>query len=338
MTLKNFTLYHYDIPLLDKALLKKREGIFVEVRDDKGNTGIGEVAPLPDFSRETLKESKEQLLRLQEEGSEEDLLPSVCFGLEMAMLDLTTKQRGISMRSFLADSFHNKIAINRLLLLDDPDALLKARKFVGTGCKTIKVKAGRHSVVEDAKVLQRICHGMGADVSLRVDPNGKWNLDEALKFAKLCSGLPIEYVEDPVQDPRDLHEFAVSSGMKFALDGILRENRSLNLSEVMGLEAVIIKPTLLGGFEATRQMVKNLDEVGVKVVISSAFESSVGILSLANLAAAVCAKGVAVGLDTFSFFADDALTPPLFYELGDFNLTYFDESTCDLSKEWIKRI
>ena len=49
----------------------------------------------------------------------------------------------------------------------------------------------------------------------------------------------------------------------------------------------------------------------IKVVVSSTFESGVGILMLINFAAALNREDVPVGLDTLGWFESDVLAKPL---------------------------
>lgn len=68
----------------------------------------------------------------------------------------------------------------------------------------------------------------------------------------------------------------------------------LELSPSSGLAAVVIKPSVLGGLEAAWRTAAWATQQGCKAVISSSFESSVGLAALAQLAAAVDAASSSV--------------------------------------------
>ena len=80
-----------------------------------------------------------------------------------------------------------------------------------------------------------------------------------------------------------------------------------------GVAALVLKPAVLGGFERTAELAAWAQQRGMHAVVSSAFESSVGIAQLAQLAAALdCASGrgsggTQHGLATLSWFAEDLL-------------------------------
>src|SRR3989338_11211876 len=101
MKIQTFFLYPYQIPLINEQI---RFGIFIHLTDEKGLSCWGEVSPLPKWSKETTKESLEQLQKKQEEILQIDwtissylqeikklqLFPSVEFGLESALSSLLT--------------------------------------------------------------------------------------------------------------------------------------------------------------------------------------------------------------------------------------------------------
>ena len=60
LELKSARLYKYTLPFKDALVLKHttlnyREGLILVLTDTSGHAGIGEVSPLPGFSRETLE-------------------------------------------------------------------------------------------------------------------------------------------------------------------------------------------------------------------------------------------------------------------------------------------
>ena len=58
-----------------------------------------------------------------------------------------------------------------------------------------------------------------------------------------------------------------------------------DLASAEGVKALVVKPSLIGGIEASEVLALEAKAKGVKVVLSSAFESSVGLACIAALAA-----------------------------------------------------
>jgi isochorismate synthase/2-succinyl-5-enolpyruvyl-6-hydroxy-3-cyclohexene-1-carboxylate synthase/2-succinyl-6-hydroxy-2,4-cyclohexadiene-1-carboxylate synthase/O-succinylbenzoate synthase len=131
------------------------------------------------------------------------------------------------------------------------------------------------------------------------------------------SSSVLAYVEEPTQDPRDMSTFYAETGIAVAVDESLDEGlvgpqhvllnpaaaevglnpndsssssssrERLDLSASSGLAAVVIKPAVVGGFERAWGLARWAQQEGLRVVISSSFESSVGLAALVQLAAAV---------------------------------------------------
>lgn len=338
MNFLGFSIYQYDLPLLEKAPLKKRRGLLIEITDDRGISGWGEVSPLPGFSRETLSDSLRQLLALKSGKELPSMYPSVRFGMEMAMLNLTGKQREVPMRCILAEDPCDVLPVNGLLSANQADVFTRARELLKKGVEVLKIKVGQQSIDEDIRVVERISQFIEEPCRLRLDANGSWDLPSALAFGHLCHGLPIEYIEEPVRGLDELREFALSTELPIALDETLWLNPRLSLSEVPGLKAIIVKPTFFGGIAAVKQLLGDAWKMGLTTVISSCFESSLGVLALANFACSLPSNETPAGLSTFVYFADDVLTCPLSLEDGKLHLCAFDESVVDKSKSWITMV
>jgi o-succinylbenzoate synthase len=73
--------------------------------------------------------------------------------------------------------------------------------------------------------------------------------------------------------------------------------------------AVVLKPTLLGGISRTLRFARFAARLGLRPVISSAYETGVGTSCLAALAAGVGGEDVPAGLDTYRRLAEDVLRP-----------------------------
>ena len=102
----------------------------------------------------------------------------------------------------------------------------------------------------------------------------------------------------------DLAPFARESGLRVALDETLAESGE---PEIVGswVEAVVLKPTVLGGIATTIRTARLTREAGARVVLSAAFESGVGQRGVAALAAST--GGEAAGLDPYARLKEDVL-------------------------------
>ena len=185
---------------------------------------------------------------------------------------------------------------------------------VSGGFAVYKIKVGGVEGVEaDAKRLAGF-EDVAGTTRLRLDANQAWSLEDAVRFVSLLSPavmLMIEYIEEPLNDPQHLIEFYNRTGMRYALDESIDQGRVPDLTAAgvvscQGFAAAVVKPSVLGGVERSRQLLGGIREgatAGFDVVVSSAFETSLGLAHLAACAGGLnpatgadCARGVAAAL------------------------------------------
>ena len=77
-----------------------------------------------------------------------------------------------------------------------------------------------------------------------------------------------------------------------------------------GCAGLVVKPTLVGGVEASAALAAEAAAHGVDVIFTSAFESGVAHAHIALAAAALSGPSVAHGLSTYERLAVDVSTPP----------------------------
>ncbi|MBU6383349.1 MAG: hypothetical protein KGQ49_03620 [Verrucomicrobia bacterium] len=133
---------------------------------------------------------------------------------------------------------------------------------------------------------------------VRLDCNRAWSLDEALEFASHFQPGDFDYLEEPVKTVPELREFSRITRFPIALD----ESIDTDWSQIPSLKTIVVKPTIVGGAPKTH----------LNLVLSSAYESGLGLLHIANLAR----NRLPIGLDTV--FEEDLLAHPIQSSAGVF--------------------
>jgi o-succinylbenzoate synthase len=186
------------------------------------------------------------------------------------------------------------------------------------GCLTAKVKVAQRGhdgrvepVDQEIARLEAVRDALGPGGRIRVDANGAWTLDEALRRLPLldraASGL--EYVEQPCASVADLAAVRRATSVLVAADESIR--RAEDPFEVLRAEAadvVVLKVQPLGGVRACLELA---ERIGLPVVVSSALESSVGLAAGLALAAALPELPFACGLATAQLLVHDVVDEPL---------------------------
>ena len=331
LKISRFQVFRFALPLsrpltIGKDRLETRHGLILELGDSGGNLSLGEVSPLPGYSPETLEQAEQQLeglgasiigqelpenLAAQGGGSDgwltdHKLAPSVRFGFETAVLGLIASAKGVNIPAILSKKPSPIIPVNGLLFGSKSAVMEKAKNHLASGYKAFKLKVGRLSLDDDLAMVQKLKDFLGNDVLLRLDANRAWDLDQAAAFAHGLSDTAIDYIEEPVKSFDLLMQLVQQPHvtLPLAVDESLLEMEPENLFGLSKIKAVVLKPTLLG-FEKTIRFAKAALEVGMRPVISSAFESGVGITVLAQMASSLNLDQVPAGLDTLDWFGDD---------------------------------
>ncbi len=332
--LAGFDLHRYELPLseplaLKGMVLRRREGLLLELTGDGGAVGWGEASPLPGFSRESLDETAEQLRDLasfvggreitddwvdpdgnfSRELEAMDLAPSARFGFELALWDLYAAAHTKTLVELVTPRPRATVPLNALISPDK--AIEEVRRVRSAGYEAVKLKVGGRAVEEDIEIVRVLNEELGDAVALRLDANRAWSLDEAGRFARGTAGLRLEYVEEPLADPTLLPTFVSNHGVPVALDESLAGMEPEALEDHRYARAAVLKPTLLGGISRTLRFAERASRLGMKLVISSAYETGVGTAALVALAAGVGDGEVPAGLDTYRRLAEDVLRPRL---------------------------
>ncbi|TYI93765.1 hypothetical protein E1A91_D02G156900v1 [Gossypium mustelinum] len=270
------------------------------------------------------------------------LFPSVRCGLEMAILNAIAMSHGSSLLNILyplrertEEKSENLASIRICALIDSsgtPEEVARiAVDLVEEGFTAIKIKVARRAdPVEDAAVIQEVRKKVGCHIDLRVDANRNWTYEQAIKFGFLVKDYNLQYIEEPVQHESDIIRYCEESGLPVALDETIDNcpENPLNLLVKYNhhqIVALVIKPTVIGGFEKAAMIAQWAHIQGKMAIISAAFESGLALsvyilfscyLDLQN--ADTCklmnnspASSVAHGLGTYRWLEEDITTDPL---------------------------
>ena len=297
-------LYRYQLPMDSGVVLRdnklsQRTGYVIELEHD-GKRALGEVSPLPGFSLEDTEQAGIQLQEQLELWSHnkpltpyEELYPSVAFGLSMAMMELEGE---------LGEQGNYRAAP---LCTGDPDELIPVLNEM-EGEKVAKVKVGLYEAIRDGMLVSLFLESI-PDLSLRLDANRAWKPEKAKQFIKYISPSlrqRISFIEEPCQQPEDSLAFAIDNGVAIAWDETLQDavkRPDFNLSDLTGAKAVVIKPTLIGSVERCVATIERAKQLGIKPVLSSSIETSLGLTQIARLAHQYLPEEVP-GLDTIGLF------------------------------------
>ncbi|AGA33328.1 O-succinylbenzoate-CoA synthase [Thioalkalivibrio nitratireducens DSM 14787] len=223
----------------------------------------------------------------------QDLSPSVRFGLECGLLQLTVPLPAAPRPT--------------LCLLVTADGPIDPAALSDSTC--VKLKVGQRDPAEERQRMRWILDAVPATARLRLDANRAWSLEQAAAFCADLDPQRVEYIEEPLRPGLSYSGWHEHIPIPFAWDETLRERPEPRL-DIPGLRAVVLKP-MLTGLSRTQTLVEQAQVVGIQPVLSGAYESNLSLDLYAQLAALWSLEGPH-GLDTLRPFSMALLQPPRF--------------------------
>jgi O-succinylbenzoate synthase len=207
------------------------------------------------------------------------------------------------------------VPVNGLVPAVDPETAARLASEAGAaGMTTVKVKVGGGPLDEDADRVAAVREALGRTGRIRLDANGAWDLDGAVAAIARLAVFDIELVEQPVADLDDLARVRRRVSIPVAADECVRTLADARrLAALEAADAVVVKVQPLGGVRAALRVV---EAAGVAAIVSSLYETSVGLAAGVALAAALPDLPYACGLGTAALLAGDVVANPLIPEGG----------------------
>jgi len=191
-----------------------------------------------------------------------------------------------------------------------------ARLVASSGCATAKVKVAERGQTEadDLARVEAVRDAIGPAGKVRVDVNGAWDVDTAVRMIRLLDRFDLEYVEQPCATVEELARVRRRVSVPVAADeSVRRAEDPLRVRDAEAADVVVLKVQPLGGVRAALRLA---EECGLPVVVSSAVETSVGLAAGVALAAALPELPYACGLATMRLLRSDVCDDPLLPEGG----------------------
>jgi L-alanine-DL-glutamate epimerase-like enolase superfamily enzyme len=208
--------------------------------------------------------------------------------LETALTDLHTGGKRILYPSEFTEG-EASIPINGLIWMGKPDFMWQQiEEKVNAGFNCMKLKIGAIDFETELSILKKIRDQYGSDIELRVDANGAFTSDNVWYKLEELSKLDIHSIEQPVMAGQAelMQEICRNSPVPVALVeeliGVIDEEEKAELIEFIKPQYLILKPSLLGGFEMCEEWIEIAEENGAGWWVTSALEGNIGLNAIAQ--------------------------------------------------------
>lgn len=321
-TFKKFKLTFKSPAGTSRGTLRTKETWFLSI-ENGGQWGIGECGMFRGLSIDDRPDFEEKLqwtcdnITLGVEALLNTLteFPAIQIGLETAF------------KSYYAeDSFQifsskfslgaKAIPINGLVWMGDKKYMqTQIAEKLKKGFTCIKMKIGAIDFKTEIALLQRIRKEFTAsEVELRVDANGAFPPSEALEKLKTLSELQLHSIEQPIKQGQweEMATLCETTPLPIALDeeliGVFSLEEKKRLLQTIQPQYIILKPTLVGGFQGSDAWISLAQSMGINWWITSALESNIGLNAIAQYTATKN-NSLPQGLGTGSLFTNNIEAP-----------------------------
>lgn len=203
--------------------------------------------------------------------------PFLVCALDMAGWDLFGKLRHKQLYELWKLDISKNPLTDITIGIDSIDTMVS--KIRETPWPIYKIKLGTK---EDVHIIEEL--RKNTDSVFRIDANAAWKAEEALDKIKAFKELNVEFIEQPLA--KDDWE-----GMKFLYENsplpIIADESCVSERDVVKCKnhfhGINIKLTKCSGITAARRMIENARELGMKVMVGSMNESSIGTGAIAQL-------------------------------------------------------
>lgn len=298
--------------------LRERDLLIFEVTGEDGVTGRGEAAPLEPYDGVPLEVCAEALAvyaRIVQEHDDRATgvqlldacrdaadIPVALAAVDLALWDRAGKRAGTPVAQLLTDDPLAAVTVNATIGATDragaSAAALRARED-GYSCVKLKVGVG-----DDAGRVAAVRAAAGPRMELRLDANGAWDVEGAVRAIEALAPAGLELVEEPVHGLDGLRRVRERVAVRVAMDETAADIGALVAG---GADAVCLKISRCGGISGLLSQAALVQAGGAEVYVASTFDGPLGIAAGVHVAAALRVRA-ACGLATLG--ALDIDVPP----------------------------
>lgn len=316
-------VFHFKQPAgTSRGVYTERRSWMVRVKEEsrerreEKSSGVGECAPLPNLSCDASPEYGKTLRTFCDMVEQTGRIPyelmrpypSMLFGLETALWDLKRKSK---------EEF--SIPINGLVWMGTFEEMYqRIEDKLKQGFHCVKLKIGAIDWDQEIELIRYIrSHFSREQIELRVDANGGFTPEDAMRKLEQLAQYDIHSIEQPIRQHQwaEMARLCRETPLPIALDeeliGVNLPQMKAALLDTIRPQYIILKPSLHGGMKGCREWIQMAQERGIDTWITSALESNIGLNAIAHFCAEMYGPDIKMpqGLGTGMLFTDNIPMP-----------------------------
>jgi o-succinylbenzoate synthase len=305
-----------------RGILKTKESWFIKL-ENEGKFGIGECGFLKGLSIDSI-EDYENTLKWTCENIHLGLdilypklkdFPSIQFGLEMAFQSFVSANPYVLFPSAFTDGKQGMV-INGLIWMGEKSFMKsQIQDKIEQGFSCIKLKIGAIDFESELELLKYIRSEFSAsDIELRVDANGAFAPENALDKLKRLSKFDLHSIEQPIAQGQwdKMAQLCEETPLPIALDeeliGLTDVTKKEKALLTIKPQYIILKPSLIGGFQGSKEWIELANKNQINWWMTSALESNIGLNAIAQFTF-VQDNNMPQGLGTGGLYTNNVESP-----------------------------
>jgi L-alanine-DL-glutamate epimerase-like enolase superfamily enzyme len=303
----------------------ERELVQVAITGEDGVSGYGEAAPLPSHDGadaagvlDALHAYVPVLARAEREGLHGAQVLDACraaadvpqalAAIDLALWDRAGRRQERPVAALLTDTPAAAVPVNAAIAATDRAGVAAlAGEAVRAGFACLKLKVG---VGDDAGRVAAARAAAGPQAALRLDANGAWDVEQAVRTIEALAPAGLELVEEPARGLHAVRAVRERVPVRIAIDETAAEPGALGAGVA---DAVCLKISRCGGISSLLAAASLVRASGAEVYLASTLDGPLGVAAALHAAAALASRGPLphCGLATLALFAGlrDPLPP-----------------------------
>jgi L-Ala-D/L-Glu epimerase len=301
--------------------VRERELVIAQITGADGTVGYGEAAPMESYDGVSLAMVQRALggyvavlagaddmngAQIVDACRRVADLPQALAAIDLALWDRAGRRAGRPIAALLTDTPAELVQVNATLTaLDRAGVAEQAAAAAREGFGAIKLKVG---VGDDAGRVAAARAAAGPQIALRLDANGAWSVEQAVRAIEALSPAGLELVEEPTHGLQAVREVRERVAVRVAIDETAAEHGALGAGVADAVCLKIARCGGIGGLVAAATLVR---ASGAEVYLASTLDGPLGVAAALHAAAALASRGAMphCGLATLGLFTglDDPL-------------------------------
>jgi L-alanine-DL-glutamate epimerase-like enolase superfamily enzyme len=228
-----------------------------------------------------------------------DDLPQALAAIDLALWDRGGRIAGKPIAALLTDDPASVVPVNATIAAGDRAGVAEeVTAALTAGYECVKLKVG---IGDDAGRVAAARAAGGPQMTLRLDANGVWEIEEAVRTIEALAPVGLELVEEPVHGLQRVRQVRERVPVRVAIDETAAEHGALTAGVA---DAVCLKISRCGGIAGLIAAAALVRASGAEVYVASTYDGPLGIAAGVHVAAALASRGPVphCGLATLAMF------------------------------------